>query len=78
MESVAELKKAIAELKKKTRQTTKEVKREIRKKTIDKNTEGNIGFLVKEGKSTYSGKVVIEVMPAETKNAGDIPTDKPQ
>lgn len=78
MESMDELKKAMANLKKNVRRTAKDVQRAVRKKTVDKNEDGNTGFLVKEGKSTYSGQVVIDVRPAETKDAGSIPTDKPQ
>jgi chromosome segregation ATPase len=59
--SVAELKKAIQELKLKMRQ----VKREIKKKAVlISDSEGNKGFVVRDGKSTQPAQVKIEVKPA--------------
>ena len=58
--SIAELKKAIRELK---RQMHK-VSIEINQKTQDeKIVEGNHGFLIKDGKPTYPTRVRIEVIP---------------
>ena len=55
LSSVVELKKAIRELK-------------IRKrKGIASLTEGNRGFLIKNGQPTISDKIKIEVVPAQTK-----------
>jgi chromosome segregation ATPase len=64
--SVAELKKAIKELKIKKRKekVTAEVEPEVpAKKTI----EGNRGFMMKDSKFTYPAKVKIEVIPAPRK-----------
>lgn len=64
--SVEELKKAIRELRHKVTLRPKTV-REVRikeriKETIDNNKEGNLGFIVKDGKSTYS-RIKIEISP---------------
>ncbi len=61
LSSIVELKKAIKELRQKTRQTKKEVQNRIELK--EKIFLGNNGFLLKNGKSTFGGKVKIEVMP---------------
>lgn len=76
MNSVAELKKMIKELKYKMRQEKRQVKRMIKplapkkekeqNRLLDSNLEGNQGFVVKEGQSTY--QVRIEVNPIEEKN----------
>lgn len=59
--SVAELKKAIRELKLKMRR----VKSEIKKKTfLISGSEGNRGFVVRDGKSTQPAQIKIEVKPA--------------
>jgi chromosome segregation ATPase len=64
LSSVAELKKAIRELKRKIRQAKTEV---IKKVKVDKNTvsEGNHGFVVKDGQSTLGAKIKIEVIPVQ-------------
>lgn len=60
LNSIGELKKAISRIKRKLKQ----VKTEIREKDDAPVTvEGNRGFIVKNGKSTYPAKVVIEVKP---------------
>lgn len=60
LSSLIELKKAIRELKIKMRR----VKTEIEKKRPETVVEGNRGYLIKDGKSTYPlYKVRIEVMP---------------
>ena len=62
LSSIGELKKAIKELKKQVYKVGTEVKEKIKAK----NTaiiEGNLGFLIKNGKSTYPAKVKIEVKP---------------
>lgn len=62
--SLIELKKAIRELKQKMRLARKEIKPKIKPQTI----EGNRGFLIKDGKSTYHLlKIKIEVSPAPNK-----------
>lgn len=53
LSSVTELRKAMRELKKRKRDGT-----------LVRNLEGNQGFIVKNGKSTYSSSVKIEVIPA--------------
>jgi len=55
LNSIVELRKAIRELKARKR------------KTPALATEGNLGFLIKDGKSTNPGKVKIEVVPFKTK-----------
>ncbi|MFH1457771.1 MAG: hypothetical protein ABIG31_01215 [Candidatus Omnitrophota bacterium] len=58
LSSIQELKKAIRELKTRilpSRMETKKPKRRM---------EGNLGFLMKDGKSTYLGKIRVEVKPA--------------
>jgi len=55
LSSVAELKKAIKELRAKKRRSS------------DLETEGNQGFLTKDGQLTTLDKVKIEVIPAQTK-----------
>lgn len=58
--SLAELKKAIKELKKQMRRLNTEVKK---KAAIQKIIEGNRGYLVKDGRPTYPSKIRIEVNP---------------
>ena len=55
--SVVELKKAIRELK----------ARKKKRKAAVLKTEGNQGYLIKEGQSTSPAKIRIEVFPAQTK-----------
>jgi uncharacterized protein (DUF3084 family) len=62
MNSIAELKRAIRELKIRMHQERVEARRRIE---IKKVMEGNRGYLVKDGKSVSSGKVKIEVTPAQ-------------
>ena len=59
LSSIFELKKAIGELRKQAYKVGKEIKKEVQ----NENIEGNRGFIVKDGKSTYSAKVRIEVKP---------------
>ncbi|MCX5708636.1 MAG: hypothetical protein NTY14_06680 [Candidatus Omnitrophica bacterium] len=61
LSSVAELKKAIRELRQKARLAKKQVQNRI--KAIEKIILGNSGFLVKNGKSTLSGTIKIKVEP---------------
>lgn len=61
LSSIVELKKAIKELRQKTRQTKKEVQKRIELK--EKIILGNNGFLLKNGKPTFGGKIKIEVTP---------------
>lgn len=61
LSSVEELKKAIREL----RIQVRKVKVEIKKKTkVTDDSEGNRGFVIKDGKPTSSAKVKIDVKPA--------------
>lgn len=59
--SVAELKKAIRELKIQMRSVPHEIKKKARAYTI---TEGNRGFMIKNGVPTYTPKIKIKVEPA--------------
>lgn len=56
LSSIEQLKKAIKDIKNKKR------------KSIEIITEGNQGFIIKDGQSTTVDKVKIEVVPAQTKN----------
>lgn len=59
--SIKELKKAIRELKKQMRK----VKTQLSKKAENENlSEGNRGYIIKDGLPTYPPKVKIEVTPA--------------
>lgn len=59
--SIKELKKAIRELKKQMRK----VKTQLPKKSENENlSEGNRGYIIKDGLPTYPQKVKIEVTPA--------------
>ncbi len=62
LNSVEELKKAIRELRSQMRKVKVQIKEKTRP-TVD-NSEGNRGFVIKDGKSTSSLKVKIEVKPA--------------
>jgi len=62
LSSITELKKAIKELKKQVYRVGTEVKEKIKAKNTAIK-EGNLGFLIKNGKSTYPAKVKIEVKP---------------
>lgn len=57
----AEFKKAIGELKKQVFKVGREIKE---KSEEGKLTEGNRGYVIKDGKSTYPARVKIEVVPA--------------
>ncbi|MFH0826727.1 MAG: hypothetical protein V1923_02390 [Candidatus Omnitrophota bacterium] len=61
LSSIQELKKAIRELKRKVR-----LERiiAIKPRKMDGDIDGNRGYLMKEGKSTYHGKIRVEVRPA--------------
>lgn len=61
LNSLEELKKAIRELKIKIRQAKIEL---LRKNNAPLTKEGNRGFVIKNGKSTYPTRVKIEVNPA--------------
>ena len=61
LSSIDALKKAIKELRQKTRLAKKQVQQRIAAK--EKIISGNNGFLVKNGKSTLSGTIKIEVEP---------------
>ena len=61
LSSIDALKKAIKELRQKTRLAKKQVQQSIAAK--EKIISGNNGFLVKNGKSTLSGTIKIEVEP---------------
>lgn len=71
LNSLSELRKAIREL-----------KRRMRYGGTLPGQEGNQGFLLKDGKSTYAPNVRIEVKPQplekKTDNAGNIPSNNPQ
>jgi|GEM_PF-775938 len=66
MNSVSELKKAIKELKQQMRKTGSEIKKEVKKKTTQPETRPglNYGYIIKDGQSTISSKVNIQVNPA--------------
>lgn len=59
LNSVVELKKAMKELKSK------------RRKVSARKIEGNRGFIIKDGQSTSSEKIIIEVIPAPYKSLRD-------
>jgi hypothetical protein len=61
LNSLEELKKVIRELKIKIRQAKIEL---LRKNNVPLTKEGNRGFVIKNGKSTYPTRVKIEVNPA--------------
>lgn len=61
LNSVAELKKAIQELRKQMFKVGIQIKKKV---DATQSSEGNRGFVIKDGKPTYSGKIKIEVMPA--------------
>jgi len=61
--SVAGLKKAIRELKIRMRKVGVEIKRKVK---YEKIIEGNRGFLIKDGKTTFPTKVKIEVVPVSS------------
>jgi chromosome segregation ATPase len=63
LSSIQELKKAIRELKYKIRPLIVKPKKP---KEIDEMIEGNRGYVIRDGKSTYPGKIRIEVRPAST------------
>jgi len=60
LSSLSELKSAIRELKRQMRQVTPGIK----KIAQDSLSEGNRGYIIKDGKPTYPAKVKIEVTPA--------------
>ncbi|MFZ2602649.1 MAG: hypothetical protein WAX79_01445 [Candidatus Omnitrophota bacterium] len=64
LSSIEELKKAMLELKEQVTKVKKEVRQKI---NIEKLSEGNRGFVIRDGKPTFSAKVRIEVNPAITK-----------
>lgn len=65
LSSLTELKKAIKELKRQMRKVGTEIKEKTK---TEETPEGNRGFLIKDGKSTYSLlKIKIEVTPLPTK-----------
>jgi len=60
LNSLEELKKTIREIKRKMREAKKEL---LKMKRTSLTEEGNHGFIIKNGKSTYHTKVIIEVRP---------------
>jgi chromosome segregation ATPase len=65
LSSVAELKKAIRELKRRKRPQPVQRFEPLKPKVVtEKTLEGNRGFLTKNGASTYPYKIRIEVKPA--------------
>jgi chromosome segregation ATPase len=64
LSSIAELKKAISELKRQMRKVPTVKKAQMQNE--EKNAEGNRGYIIKDGKLTYPAKVRIEVIPATT------------
>lgn len=70
LSSISELKKAIKDLKKKIRSTRSKVRsnaKVIEKLTVQRPGDGNRGFVLKDGKPTYSlHKVKIYVLPSST------------
>ncbi|MGB4520690.1 MAG: hypothetical protein WBI28_02005 [Candidatus Omnitrophota bacterium] len=64
LSSIKKLKKAMLELKEQVTKVKKEVRQKI---NIEKLSEGNRGFVIRDGKPTFSAKVRIEVNPAITK-----------
>lgn len=64
LSSIKELKKAMLELKEQVTKVKKEVRQKI---NIEKLSEGNRGFVIRDGKPTFSAKVRIEVNSAITK-----------
>ena len=61
LSSIAELKKAISELKMQMRKGSTLIKQAT--PAEEKIAEGNRGYLIKDGKPTYPAKVIIEVIP---------------
>lgn len=62
LNSIPELKKAIKELRKKMREDTRAMAAGA---SPDNMLDGNLGYLVKDGASTYGPRIVIEVKPIE-------------
>lgn len=60
--SAKELKLAMRELRKQVQKVHKEIKQSI---DADSSLEGNQGYIIKDGKSTFLNKVKIEVIPVE-------------
>lgn len=66
--SLAELKRALEELKKRMSRAGFEIGHKAQTEKIPEwNLEGNQGFLIKNGQPTYSAKIKIEVIPAPKK-----------
>jgi len=61
LSSIAELKKAIRDLKRQMRKVNVEIKGKIGRYRV---IGGNCGFLIKDGKTTYPARIKIEVIPA--------------
>jgi len=61
LSSVAALKKAMLELRKQATKVVGQMKKKVQTQRL---LEGNRGFVVKDGKSTYPAKIKIEVIPA--------------
>jgi len=59
--SITELKKAIRELKRQMRKVNVGIKEKVNHGTV---IEGNRGFIVRDGKTTFPAKINIEVIPA--------------
>jgi len=65
LSSIAELKKALRELKIEIRRGSRKLTQ--KNKSVEEIIEGNRGFLIRDGKFTYPAKVKIEVVPAAAK-----------
>jgi chromosome segregation ATPase len=64
LSSIAELKKAIRELKKQVYKVGVIVKQKVE---AERTMEGNRGYLIKDGRFTYPARIKIEVTPAPVK-----------
>ena len=58
LDSAAELKKAIHELRKQISKVNREIRNKIE---AQESADGNHGFIIKDGKATYKGRIRIEV-----------------
>ena len=65
LSSIQELKKAIRELRKRKR-TQPQSLISLKPRSTDKMMDGNRGYILKDGKSTYLGRIHVEVRPASS------------
>ena len=63
LSSIAELKKVLRELKRQVRKVSKVSIETKQKGQSEKIIEGNRGYLIKDGKAIYPGKLRIEIVP---------------